>query len=143
MYVLAEREDRAGARVIAIDWFVLVPLRFGEVRQDLPHLRRETWRSNRLSQKAQTRAAFGADAIVFFFEQATNLGDEGGPGARFAAIKRRLGTIGIVEPKDRGLGKNIARRRSAAAGMFGIAFDLRGSSFVAAHEQRRGNTAQT
>src|SRR5438270_10431991 len=97
MHVLAERHDRAGARVVAIDGFILMPLRFGKVCEDLFYLRREGRRCDRFSEEAQARAFLRLYAVVLFFNQSANFSDEGCPGPRFAAIERRLRTIGIVK----------------------------------------------
>ncbi len=96
----AERHDRAGARVVAIDGFITVPLRFGKVSEDSFHLRRQGRRGDRLRQKAQARAFLRFQPVVLFVERTSNLGDELRPWPRLAAIKRRLRTIRIVKRQN-------------------------------------------
>ena len=67
-------------------------------------------------------------------------GDERAPRSNLAELHNRLRAIGVVQRQQRRLRVEIGRAK--ASRMIGVAFGLRGASFVAFDQQARGDAAE-
>jgi hypothetical protein len=136
LHVFAERQFRAGARVVTRRRFPLHPARLGVLRQNLLDLGGQRRRVDRLGEDAET----GAPGGDLRRERALHRGDEGAPRANLAELGDGVRAIGVVEREHRGLRVEVGG--ALAGGVVGVAFDLGRAPVVALHEQARRHAAE-
>ena len=134
--VLAERQLRAGARVLAAGRIPLMPFRGREAREQLADLRRQRRRVDRLGQDAEA----GALERLLRRQRRADRAEKRRPRTDLAEVGQRLRAIGIVEAEDRGLREDVGR--AEAARVQRVALDLGRPPFVALDEQPGGDAAE-
>ncbi len=75
---------------------------------------------------------------LLLFQRGIDGGQEGAPGTDVTGIQHGLGTVGIIEVKNRRLIKNTGC--AEAGGVVGITFDFGGMTFVTFDEQAGGKS---
>ncbi len=134
--VLAEREDRAGPRIVASDGVILIPLRPGELLAKRLELLDQGRRRDDLRQHPEPGAAVGPVGVA----NPEDVGEEVVPGADPGIAGDDLRAVGVVEPEDRGLHEDVGP--APVGRMIGVAFDLRRSPRPALDEHARRVAAE-
>ena len=112
--VLAERELRAGAGVLAARRIPLVPLRGGKAREQIADLRGERRRAHRLGQDPQA----GALERLLRRERGADRAEKRRPRPDLADVGERLRAIRIVEAEHAACAKtSVAPRLPGCSGL--------------------------
>ncbi len=142
--VLAEGQLGGLPRCVVAQRLVLVPARLGERLEQLLNLLVQRRRDDGFRQQAQA----GATALALVGHRPPQRrhavdgdGAEGGvPRRRLAAGADRLRAVRVVEGQDRRLMKHIGR--AEAAGVLGVALDLRRPALVTLDQQTDAYAAE-